>query len=56
MVEIVIKVLSESPMLMTSDWEHNMICYNKLFTGERRNGQEKTVLVSKIWHISIKIT
>jgi len=56
MVEIVIKVFSESPLLMTSDREDNTICYNKLCTRERRNGQVKTVLVSKIWRVSIKIT
>lgn len=33
-----------------------MICCNELSTRERRTGQRKTTLVSKIGHISIKIT
>lgn len=56
MVEIVIKVLSKNLVLMASDYKPNIICYNKLSTGDRRNGQRKTILVSKICHITIKIT
>lgn len=56
MVEIVIKVLSKNLVLMTSDCKHSIISYNKLPTGDRTNGQRKTILVSKICHITIKIT